>query len=148
MDDHAADASMLQTAESLRQQAEQILGPRGLLSRVGPLLWYAGARANADAAGLHASTPKGGGAVFSFGIKGGFDAGKKFIDSLKLFSNLANIGDSKSLVIHPASTTHQQLTIEEQKKTGVTPDLVRLSVGTEDIEDILADLKQALEASS
>ena len=84
------------------------------------------------------------GPIVSIGVKGGEKASTKFIDSLKLFSNLANIGDSKSLVIHPASTTHQQLTPEEQKKTGVTPDLVRLSIGTEDIEDIIADLEQAL----
>lgn len=88
------------------------------------------------------------GPIVSFGVKGGEKASIKFIDSLKLFSNLANIGDSKSLVIHPASTTHQQLTLEEQKKTGVTPDTVRLSIGTEDIEDIIADLKQALEATT
>ncbi|HUH79512.1 MAG TPA: O-acetylhomoserine aminocarboxypropyltransferase/cysteine synthase family protein [Methanoregula sp.] len=85
------------------------------------------------------------GPIVSFGVKGGEKAGTKFIDSLKLFSNLANIGDSKSLVIHPASTTHQQLTPEEQQKTGVTPDAIRLSVGTEDIGDIIADLAQALE---
>ncbi|MDO9326282.1 MAG: O-acetylhomoserine aminocarboxypropyltransferase/cysteine synthase [Methanoregula sp.] len=84
------------------------------------------------------------GPIVTIGVKGGEKASTKFIDSLKLFSNLANIGDSKSLVIHPASTTHQQLTVEEQKKTGVTPDLVRLSIGTEDIEDIIADLEQAL----
>ncbi len=88
------------------------------------------------------------GPLVGVGIKGGETASRKFIDSLKLFSNLANIGDSKSLVIHPASTTHQQLTVEEQAKTGVTPDAVRLSVGTEDIEDIIADLKQALDATS
>jgi O-acetylhomoserine (thiol)-lyase len=84
------------------------------------------------------------GPIVGFGVKGGEAASKKFIDSLKLFSNLANIGDSKSLVIHPASTTHQQLSVEEQKKTGVTADAVRLSIGTEDIEDIIADLEQAL----
>lgn len=84
------------------------------------------------------------GPIVTIGVKGGEIASRKFIDSLRLFSNLANIGDSKSLVIHPASTTHQQLTPEEQKKTGVTPDLVRLSIGTEDIEDIIADLEQAL----
>jgi len=84
------------------------------------------------------------GPIVGFGVNGGEKASLKFIDSLKLFSNLANIGDSKSLVIHPASTTHQQLTVEEQKKTGVTPDAIRLSVGTEDIEDIIADLEQAL----
>jgi O-acetylhomoserine (thiol)-lyase len=86
------------------------------------------------------------GPLVGFGVKGGETAGRKFIDNVKLFSHLANIGDSKSLVIHPASTTHQQLTAEEQKKTGVTPDFVRLSVGTEDIEDIIADLRQALDA--
>jgi O-acetylhomoserine (thiol)-lyase len=87
------------------------------------------------------------GPIVGFGVKGGEQASKKFIDNLKLFSNLANIGDSKSLVIHPASTTHQQLTTEEQAKTGVTPDFVRLSIGTEDIEDILEDLDQALQAA-
>jgi O-acetylhomoserine (thiol)-lyase len=92
-------------------------------------------------------TPKGGGAVFSFGIKGGFDAGKKFIDSLKIFSHLANVGDARSLVIHPSSTTHQQLAREEQEAAGVTLDLVRVSIGLEDIEDILWDLDQALAAS-
>lgn len=89
-------------------------------------------------------TPKGGGAVFSFGIKGGFEAGKRFIDGLKLFSQLANVGDARSLVIHPASTTHQQLSAAEQEAAGVTPDLVRVSIGLEDIEDILWDIDQAL----
>jgi O-acetylhomoserine (thiol)-lyase len=91
--------------------------------------------------------PKGAGAVFSFGIKGGFDAGKKFINSVKLFSHLANVGDARSLVIHPASTTHQQLSAEEQLAAGVEPDMVRFSVGLEDIEDILWDVDQALTAS-
>ncbi|MFJ5963998.1 homocysteine synthase [Bacillus sp. NPDC093026] len=88
--------------------------------------------------------PKGQGAILTFGIKGGREAGKKLIDSVQLFSHLANVGDSKSLIIHPASTTHQQLSEEEQKATGVTPELIRLSVGTEAIEDILADLEQAI----
>ncbi len=89
---------------------------------------------------------KGGyGALLGFGVKGGAEAGKKFINNLKLFSHVANIGDSKSLVIHPATTTHQQLTPEEQEATGVKPDYIRLSVGIEDIEDIIADLEQALE---
>ncbi len=88
---------------------------------------------------------KGGyGAILGFGIKGGLESGMKFIESVKLFSHLANIGDSKSLVIHPASTTHQQLTPAEQEATGVTPDFIRLSVGIEDVEDIIADLDQAL----
>lgn len=83
-------------------------------------------------------------AILGFGIKGGLTAAKKFIESVELLSHLANIGDSKSLVIHPASTTHQQLTPEEQAETGVTPDFVRLSIGIEDVEDIIADLDQAL----
>ena len=84
------------------------------------------------------------GAIIGFGIKGGREAGRKFIDGLKLFSLLANIGDAKSLVIHPASTTHQQLTPEQQRTTGVTDDFVRLSIGLEHIDDIIADLDQAL----
>lgn len=92
--------------------------------------------------------PKGQGALVGFGIKGGQPAAVKFIESCKLFSHLANIGDAKSLVIHPASTTHEQLSEAEQLAAGVTPDFVRLSVGIEDIEDILADLEQALGAST
>ncbi len=91
--------------------------------------------------------PKGPGAVFSFGIKGGYDAGVKFVNSLKIFSHLANVGDARSLVIHPASTTHQQLTAEQQLAAGVTPDMVRLSIGLEDLDDLLWDLRQALAAS-
>jgi len=91
--------------------------------------------------------PKGAGAVFSFGIKGGYDAGRKFIDSVKMFSHLANVGDVRSLVIHPSSTTHQQLPESDQAAAGVTPDMVRLSVGLEDLDDILWDLDQALAAS-
>jgi O-acetylhomoserine (thiol)-lyase len=87
------------------------------------------------------------GAILAFGIKGGRDAGRKLINSLKLFSLLANVGDVKSLVIHPATTTHAQLTPEEQLSTGVTDDLVRLSVGIEDVEDLIADLDQGLKAS-
>ncbi len=89
-------------------------------------------------------TPKGAGAVFSFGVKGGLEAGKQFINKLKIFSHLANVGDARSLVIHPASTTHQQLGLAEQEAAGVTPELVRLSVGLEDIEDLIWDLDQAL----
>lgn len=88
------------------------------------------------------------GGLVGFGIKGGLEAGKKFIESVKLFSHLANIGDAKSLVIHPASTTHQQLTPKEQEATGVTPDYIRLSIGLEDFEDIKEDLDQALQATA
>jgi len=91
--------------------------------------------------------PKGGyGGLLGFELKGGRDAGRKFIDSLKMFYHVANIGDARSLAIHPASTTHSQLTPEEQIKTGVTESYVRLSIGIEHIDDIIADLDQALAA--
>lgn len=91
--------------------------------------------------------PKGAGAIFGFGIKGGAEAGKKFIESLKLFSHLANVGDARSLAIHPATTTHGQLNEAQQRSAGVSPDFIRLSIGLEDIEDILWDLDQALQAA-
>jgi O-acetylhomoserine (thiol)-lyase len=91
--------------------------------------------------------PKGAGAVLTFGIKGGLNAGRRFIEKLQLFSHLANVGDAKSLVIHPASTTHQQLSEEEQIAAGVLPEMIRLSIGLEDAEDLLWDLDQALAAS-
>ncbi|MGO4497949.1 homocysteine synthase [Paenibacillus sp. 2RAB27] len=91
--------------------------------------------------------PKGQGAILSFGIKGGIEAGKKLIHAVELFSHLANVGDSKSLIIHPASTTHSQLNEQEQASAGVSPGLIRLSVGTEAIEDIIYDLEQAINAS-
>ncbi|MFE0556334.1 homocysteine synthase [Paenibacillus sp. NPDC058910] len=91
--------------------------------------------------------PKGQGAILTFGIKGGAAAGQKVIENVKLFSHLANVGDSKSLIIHPASTTHQQMTEDEQLTAGVNPELLRLSIGTESIDDILYDLKQAIAAS-
>jgi O-acetylhomoserine (thiol)-lyase len=84
------------------------------------------------------------GGIIGFGIKGGLEAGKRFINSVQLLSHLANIGDAKSLVIHPASTTHQQLSREEQEETGVTADYIRLSIGLEDVNDITADIDQAL----
>ena len=90
----------------------------------------------------------GAGAIVGFGIKGGLAAGKKFIDALGLVSHLANVGDAKTLAIHPASTTHQQLSAGEQLATGVTPDFIRLSVGIEHVGDILADLGQALDKSA
>jgi O-acetylhomoserine (thiol)-lyase len=91
--------------------------------------------------------PDGAGAIVGFGIRGGSAAGIRMINSVKLLSHLANIGDAKSLIIHPASTTHSQLTAEEQQRTGVTPEYVRLSIGIEDVEDIIADLDQALKVS-
>jgi O-acetylhomoserine (thiol)-lyase len=88
--------------------------------------------------------PKGPGAILGFGVKGSLEAGKRFIENLQLFSHLANVGDAKSLAIHPATTTHSQLTDEQQMSAGVTPDFIRLSIGIEDIDDILWDLDQAL----
>jgi O-acetylhomoserine (thiol)-lyase len=88
--------------------------------------------------------PKGSGGVFTFGVKGGREAGARFIESLQLISHLANIGDAKTLVIHPASTTHQQVPVEERRAAGVGDEMIRISVGMEDVEDIIWDLNQAL----
>jgi O-acetylhomoserine (thiol)-lyase len=90
--------------------------------------------------------PKGAGAILTFGVKGGVDEGKKLIENVSIFSHLANVGDSKSLIIHPASTTHQQLSVEEQKKSGVSPELIRLSIGIETVDDLIYDLDHALKA--
>ena len=108
---------------------------------------YPGLESHPDYARAQKYLPAGQGAIMGFGIKGGAAAGAKFIDSVKLASHLANIGDAKTLVIHPASTTHQQLSPEAQIAAGVSPDFVRVSVGIEDVEDIIADLDQALKAS-
>jgi O-acetylhomoserine (thiol)-lyase len=105
---------------------------------------YPGLKSHPDHDRAQKYLPKGAGAILGFGIKGGLEAGRCFINNLKLFSHLANVGDAKSLAIHPASTTHSQLNPDEQESAGVTADFVRLSVGLEDIEDILWDLDQAL----
>lgn len=107
---------------------------------------YPGLRSHPDYDLAKRYFPKGSGAILGFGIKGGAEAGKKFIDNLQLFSHVANVGDAKSLAIHPASTTHSQLNPEQQATAGVSADFVRLSVGIEDIDDILWDLNQALNA--
>ncbi|HAE60007.1 MAG TPA: O-acetylhomoserine aminocarboxypropyltransferase [Anaerolineae bacterium] len=107
---------------------------------------YPGLKSHPDYERAKRYLPKGAGAILGFGIKGGAESGKKFIESLQLFSHLANVGDAKSLAIHPATTTHSQLNEEQQVSAGVSPDFVRLSVGIEDIEDILWDLGQALNA--
>jgi O-acetylhomoserine (thiol)-lyase len=108
---------------------------------------FPGLKCHPDYASARKYLPKGAGAVLGFGIKGGKDAGVKFINSVKLASHLANIGDAKTLVIHPASTTHSQLEGDAQTSTGVSPEYVRISVGIEDYEDIQADIDQALQAS-
>jgi O-acetylhomoserine (thiol)-lyase len=106
---------------------------------------YPGLKSSADYAAGQKYLPRGAGAILGFGIKGGAAAGRTFIESLKLFSHLANVGDAKSLAIHPATTTHSQLNEEQLASAGVTPDFIRLSIGIEDIEDIIWDLDQALQ---
>jgi O-acetylhomoserine (thiol)-lyase len=108
---------------------------------------YPGLTDHPDHALVQKYLPKGAGAVLSFGIKGGATAGQSFINNVEFLSHLANIGDAKTLVIHPASTTHRQLSEEQQIAAGVPPDLIRLSVGLETLDDILWDIDQALEAS-
>ncbi len=106
---------------------------------------YPGLKSHPDHQRAKRYLPKGAGAILGFGIKGGLEAGRKFIERLQLFSHLANVGDAKSLAIHPATTTHSQLSPEEQLSAGVSPDFIRLSIGIEDIDDILWDLDQALQ---
>ncbi len=108
---------------------------------------YPGLKSSKYYAAAQKYFPKGPGAILGFGVKGGAEAGKKFIESLKLFSHLANVGDAKSLAIHPATTTHAQLNEEQQRSAGVSPEFIRLSIGLEDIEDILWDLDQALQTA-
>ena len=105
---------------------------------------YAGLESSDNHALAARYLPKGAGAVFTFGLKGGYDAGVKLVSNVELFSHLANIGDTKSLIIHPASTTHKQLTEEQRATAGASGDVIRLSIGIEDVEDIIADLEQAL----
>ena len=105
---------------------------------------YAGLPSNKYHALARKYLPKGAGSVFTFGVKGGYEVGVKVVDSVDLFSHLANIGDAKSLIIHPASTTHRQLTDEQRVAAGAGPDVIRLSIGIETVEDIIADLEQAL----
>jgi O-acetylhomoserine (thiol)-lyase len=144
---------ILQGAETLhlrmQRHSENALATARFLQKHPQVTWvnYPGLEESPYKSLTRKYLPDGAGAIITFGIKGGLAAGKAFINAVKLFSLLANIGDAKSLVIHPASTTHSQLNDEQQKDTGVTSEMVRLSVGIEDIRDILADLEQALQAS-
>ena len=133
----------------LERHSKNALAVAQFLEKQPAVLWvnYPGLPSHPDYANAKKYLPDGAGGIVGFGIKGGKEAGVKLINNVKLFSHLANIGDAKSLIIHPATTTHSQLTPEEQAQTGVTPEYVRLSVGIEDIEDIKADLEQALKAS-
>jgi O-acetylhomoserine (thiol)-lyase len=133
----------------LERHSKNALAVAEFLEKHPAVAWvnYPGLASHPDYASAKKYLPDGQGAIVGFGIKGGKDAGVKLINNVKLFSHLANIGDAKSLIIHPATTTHSQLTPEEQAQTGVTPEYVRLSVGIEDVRDIIADLDQALSAS-
>ncbi|MGC8862568.1 MAG: O-acetylhomoserine aminocarboxypropyltransferase/cysteine synthase family protein [Armatimonadota bacterium] len=133
----------------IRQHSANALAVAQWLEKHPAVTWvnYPGLPSHPDYERAKRFLPEGCGAIIGFGIKGGREAGIKLINSVKLLSHLANIGDAKSLIIHPASTTHQQLTPEEQLSTGVTDDYIRLSVGLESLDDIIADLDQALEAS-
>ena len=133
----------------LQQHCQNALEVATWLEKHPAVSWvnYPGLPSHKDYANAQKYLPNGQGAIVGFGIQGGASAGVKFINSVKLASHLANIGDAKTLVIHPASTTHSQLTEAELSQTGVTPDFIRLSVGIEDVRDILDDLDQALKAS-
>jgi len=130
----------------LPRHAENALAVAQHLAKHPKVSWvnYPGLSSSPEKERVKKYLPKGAGAILGFGIKGGLEAGKKFIDSLELISHLANVGDAKTLAIHPATTTHQQLSAEEQLATGVTQDFIRLSIGLEHVDDILADIDQAL----
>src|ERR1051326_6503573 len=134
----------------MQKHCDNALAVARRLKRNDKVAWvnYAGLEDN-PSYNLHRTyCPRGAGAVFTFGIKGGFEAGVSLVNHVKLFSHVANVGDTRSLIIHPASTTHRQLSAEQRQAAGVGDDVVRLSVGIESVEDIIADLDQALEARS
>lgn len=130
----------------MQRHCDNALAVAAWLKRHAKVAWvkYAGLPEDPNHTLQQRYSPKGAGAVFTFGLMGGYEAGKTFVESLALFSHLANVGDTRSLVIHPASTTHKQLTDEQKIAAGAGPDVVRLSVGIEDVKDIIADLEQAL----
>jgi O-acetylhomoserine (thiol)-lyase len=132
----------------MQKHCDNALKVAEYLSKHPKVSWvsYAGLKSDKYHALQQKYSPKGAGAVLTFGLKGGFDAGVKLVSNVELFSHLANIGDTKSLIIHPASTTHKQLTDEQKVAAGAGPDTVRLSIGIEDVEDIIADLEQGLSA--
>jgi O-acetylhomoserine (thiol)-lyase len=130
----------------MQRHCDNALAVAELLSRHPKVAWvnYAGLPGNTYYALAKRYAPKGSGAVFTFGLKGGYEAGIALVSNVKLFSHLANIGDTRSLIIHPASTTHRQLSDEQRARAGAGDEVVRLSVGLEDKADIIADLDQAL----
>jgi O-acetylhomoserine (thiol)-lyase len=132
----------------MQKHSDNALKVAEYLSKHPKVSWvsYAGLKSDKYHALQQKYSPKGAGAVLTFGLKGGFDAGVKLVSNVELFSHLANIGDTKSLIIHPASTTHKQLTDEQKTAAGAGPEVVRLSIGIEDVEDIIADLEKGLSA--
>lgn len=130
----------------MQRHCENALQVAAYLESHDKVAWvrYAGLESSDNHAMAARYLPKGAGAVFTFGLKGGYDAGVRLVSNVELFSHLANIGDTKSLIIHPASTTHKQLTEEQRTSAGAGSDVIRLSIGIEDVEDIIADLEQAL----
>jgi O-acetylhomoserine (thiol)-lyase len=133
----------------MQRHSDNALKVAEWLSKQPQVKWvsYPGLKSDPNHALQQRYSPKGAGSVFTFGLKGGYEAGVKVVEGVELFSHLANIGDTKSLIIHPASTTHRQLSDEQQIAAGAGPDVVRLSIGIEDPEDIIADLEQALKAA-
>ena len=131
----------------LPRHSENALAVAQYLERHSRVAWvnYPGLDSSPEKERVRKYLSKGAGAIIGFGIKGGLEAGRRFINSLDLVSHLANVGDAKTLAIHPATTTHQQLSSEEQLATGVTPDFIRLSIGLEHIDDILKDIEQTLQ---
>ncbi len=131
----------------LIRHSENALAVAKFLEQHSKVAWvnYPGLESSSQHAKAKKYLPRGAGAILGFGVKSGLDGGRRFIDSLGLISHVANVGDAKTLAIHPATTTHQQLSADEQRATGVTPDYVRLSVGLEHVDDILADIEQALQ---
>jgi len=133
----------------MQRHSENALAVAEWLAKRPEVVWvsYAGLPSDKYNALAKKYAPKGAGAVLTFGLKGGYDAGVKLVSNVKLFSHLANIGDTRSLIIHPASTTHRQLSDAQKVQAGAGPDVVRLSVGLEDVADVIADLEQALKAA-
>jgi O-acetylhomoserine (thiol)-lyase len=133
----------------MRQHCDNTLKVAEYLAKHPQVKWvsYAGLKSDKYSKLAQKYCPKGAGAVMTFGLKGGYDAGVKLVSNVQLFSHLANIGDTRSLIIHPASTTHRQLTEAQKTQAGAGPDVVRLSIGLEDKNDIIADLEQALAAA-
>jgi O-acetylhomoserine (thiol)-lyase len=133
----------------MQRHSENALAVARFLEKHPSVSWvrYPGLESSEHHGAAKKYLPKGAGAILGFGIRGGADQGKRFIDALKLISHVANVGDARTLAIHPATTTHQQLSAAEQLATGVTPDFVRLSIGIEHIDDILADIDQALKTA-